>query len=108
MKILMIGDDPALTYLLVRYAEQGGYDIARAPKMPAPPETRAMQPVAILFQSLAALEASHPLMADLAADDLPVLVCSFVADEARARELGADRCLIHPLTCDGVLAALAR
>ena len=55
------GHDPALTYLLMRYAEQGGDDIARgAPKMPAPPETRAMQPVAILFQSLGSARSLAP------------------------------------------------
>jgi len=105
-KILVIGNDPALTYLIVRYAQRGGYDITSAAKMPPPVEARALHPTAIIFQSVAELEAAHPIMADLANDDLSILVCSSVADEARARELGADHCLLHPLTYDCMLAAL--
>lgn len=105
-KILMIGNDPALTYLIQRYAQRGGYDITSVAKMPPSIETRALHPAAIIFQSVAELEESHRLVSELADDNLSVLVCSSVADEARARELGADRCLLHPLTYDCMLAAL--
>ena len=105
-KILMIGNDPALDYLIGRYAEQGGYGIASMQTIPSAEEACALQPVAILFQSVEGLAASQALVRDLAAFDFPLLVCSSVTDEARARELGADRCLLHPLTCDSVLAAL--
>jgi DNA-binding response OmpR family regulator len=33
-------------------------------------------------------------------------VCSSVNDQARVHELGADFCLVHPLTYDRFLAAL--
>jgi DNA-binding response OmpR family regulator len=105
-KILMIGNDPALAYLIGRYAEQSGFGIATAQTVPSPVEARALQPAAILFQSVEGLETSQMLVADLANDDVPVLVCSAVSDEARARELGADHCLFHPLTYESVLAAL--
>lgn len=105
-KILMIGNDPALAYLLKRYAEQGGYRIATAQVVPSAAEACAIQPAAILFQSVEGLETSEALIRDMADCDVPVLVCSSVTDQARARELGADHCLLHPLTCDSVLAAL--
>lgn len=105
-KILMIGSDPALAYLIGRYAEQGGYGIATVPMAPSPIEARALQPVAILFQSVESMETSWSLIHEMADCDVPVLVCSSVTDEARARELGADHCLLHPLTYESVLAAL--
>ena len=45
-------------------------------------------------------------MAGLAGGEIPVVVCASIAEEARARELGADHCLLHPFTYDGFLAAL--
>lgn len=105
-KILMIGSDPALSYLIGRYAEQGGYGVASLPAIPTLDEACALQPAAILFQSVEGLETSQALVRELTACDVPVLVCSSVTDEARARELGADGCLLHPLTYDSVLAAL--
>jgi len=106
-KILMIGNDPSLSYLIGRYVEQSGYGITRMQLAPTVAETRALRPTAILFQSVETLETSQARMKELAECDVPVLVCSSVTDEARARELGADRCLLHPLTYDSVLAALA-
>jgi len=106
-KILVIGNDPALAYLLGRYAEQSGYGIAMAQVVPSAAEACALQPAAILFQSVECLETSETLARDMADCDVPVWVCSSVADQARARELGADHCLLHPLTYDSVLAALA-
>lgn len=105
-KILMIGNDSALTYLIGRYAEQGGYGIAPFQMAPSPLEARALHPVALLFQSVENMETSSSLIRDMADCDVPVLVCSSVTDEARARELGADCCLLHPLTYESVLAAL--
>jgi hypothetical protein len=52
------------------------------------------------------LEAAQALIADLANADISVLVCSSVSDQARASELGADHCLLHPVSYDGFLAVL--
>jgi DNA-binding response OmpR family regulator len=106
-KILMIGNDAALTYLLGRYAERSGHAMATLPDVPSAEEVCHLQPLALLFPSIERLDAAQPLIAGLGRYDIPVLVCSSVADEARARELGADYCLVHPLTYDGFLAALA-
>jgi CheY-like chemotaxis protein len=106
-EILILGSDTALIYLIGRYAERSGYQVTTMQTAPLAVEVCNRGPAAILFPSLENLESSQALVAELAYCDIPVLVCSSVADEARARELGADHCLLHPLTYDGYLAALA-
>jgi CheY-like chemotaxis protein len=106
-KILMIGNDTALTYLVGRYAERGGYTMDTLSTVPTAEEICQQQPLALLFPSIERLDAAQSLIAQLSQCDIPILVCSSTADEARARELGADYCLLHPLTYDGFLAALA-
>jgi hypothetical protein len=66
-----------------------------------------MKPATILFTSIESLEAAQLLVTGLANCDIPVLVCCSVADEARVRELGADHCLLHPLTYEGFHKVLA-
>ncbi len=106
-EILMIGADKALAYLIGRYAEQSGCSMVMTPTVPSAAEVCGLQPAAILFPSIENLGAAQLLITDLANCDIPVLVCLSIADEARARELGADYCLLHPLTYDSFLAALA-
>ena len=103
----MVGYDPTLAYLIGRYAEQSGYNVASTQIIPRVAEVCALRPAAILFPSIESLEAAQSLIAGLVNCDIPVLVCSSIADEARARELGADYCLLHPLTYDSFFAALA-
>ena len=103
----MIGNDTALTYLVGRYADQSGYTIATLQTTSSAEEVCKQQPVALLFPSIERLDTAQPLVAELSQYDIPILVCSSTADEARARELGADYCLLHPLTYDAFLAALA-
>jgi len=102
----MIGNDQALSYLLGRYGEESGYAITTVQMVPSAAETLALQPSAIIFQSVESLETAQPLVRELAECDVPVLVCSSVTDQARARELGADGCLMHPITYTSVVAAL--
>lgn len=106
-KILMIGADTALAYLIGRYAEQSGCGLTVMQTIPSAAEVCSLRPSALLFLSFENLGAAQWLLSDLGSCDIPVLVCSSVADEARARELGADHCLLHPLTYDSFLAALA-
>jgi CheY-like chemotaxis protein len=105
-KILVIGTDGPLAYLIGRYAEQSGCGMATIQTIPSATEVCSLQPVAILFLSFENLGAAQLLISDLGNCDIPVWVCSSIADEARARELGADHCLVHPLTYDNFLAAL--
>jgi CheY-like chemotaxis protein len=105
-KIIFIGNDANLIYLIGRFAEQGGYELALLSNIPSAREVCDLRPAAILFPSIDRLEAAQSLIQDLANCEIPVLVCSSLADEIRAREMGADHCLTQPLTYDGFLAAL--
>lgn len=105
-KIMMLGNDPSLAYLIGRYAHQIGYAITSMQVIPMAADVCAQKPAAILFTSVESLEAAQLLISGLSNCDIPVLVCSSIADEARARELGADQCLLHPLTYEGFHEAL--
>jgi DNA-binding response OmpR family regulator len=104
--IILIGNDASLTYLVGRYAEQGGYKMTLLINIPSAQEVCDLHPAAILFPSMERLESAQSLIQDLANCEVPVLVWTSIADETRAREMGADHCLTQPLTFDGFLAAL--
>ncbi len=98
--IVIIGDSSSFIYLLQRYADRLGYSIAVTPPSPSGSAEALcrMEPVAVILASVEILEASQSLVAELANCDIPVIVCSSEADQIRIRELGADYCLLHPVT----------
>jgi DNA-binding response OmpR family regulator len=104
---MVIGNDAMLTYLLQRYAEQSGCQMIQRISAPWIVELRQLKPAAIIFSSLEYLQAGQSLVEDLSVHEILVLVCASVADEVRARELGADMCLVHPLTYENFWAALS-
>lgn len=106
-RILMIGNNSALAYLIERYAHQEGYDLIIQTVLPQASQIRALQPAAILFASPDELEIAQPLLAEMTGGDIPILVCISSAEKTRARELGADSCLAHPLTHEEFCLALA-
>jgi hypothetical protein len=103
--ILLIGSDAALAYLIERYAERSGCEVRVHPIVPAPSTGSGPKPVAVLFSSIENLEAAQAQITPWTSAEIPLLVCSSVNDQSRARELGADQCLVHPLTYEGFLAA---
>jgi hypothetical protein len=103
--LLLIGTDTRLAYLIERYLESSGLPLT-VTALPPPGEVCGQPPAAALFLSVENLEASPALIADLQNCDVPLLVFSSVADKARARDLGADYCLEHPLTYQQFLSAL--
>ena len=105
-RIMLIGNDTTLTYLIRRYAEQGGYELTLLSTAPSGDEACDLKPAAILFTSIEQLEAAQSLVKDLTNCDIPVLVYSSAADEMRAQEIGADRCLTQPLTYESFLESL--
>jgi DNA-binding response OmpR family regulator len=105
--IVVIGRDEMLSYLLKRYSEQDGGRMVVMESLPSAGELAGLQPAAIIFSSTDQMVEAQPVMDDPAMLDIPVLVCTSISDEARARELGADSCLLHPLTYDQFAAALA-
>ena len=104
--ILLIGSDKTLSYLLGRYAERCGYQLTVNPENLSVKEITVVSPVVIVFPSKEILETRQVLVGELASLDFPIMVCSSIADEARARELGADYCLTHPITYDDFQTAL--
>lgn len=105
--ILLIGNDDALSYLLGRFVEQSQYTLKVVSGIPSTQVIADVQPKAIIFLSMKHLEAAQSLLTELTGSEAPIIVCSAVADESRARELDADRCLLHPITYDSFQNALA-
>src|SRR5687767_10072274 len=95
--ILLVGDDTSLSYLLGRFAERSGYQLTHNLENLSVAGIFAVNPAVIIFLSTELLETTQPLVRELANLDTPILVCSSVVEESRARELGADYCLLHPL-----------
>ena len=106
--ILLIGNDPPLEYLLTRYANKGGCEIQSMRDLNPEIDIHALRPLSMWFSSLDVLEESQPLRAKAASLDIPVIVCSSVADDVRAIELGADYVFLHPITYDCFLSTLPR
>jgi hypothetical protein len=104
--IVLIGNDSSLTYLIGRYAERSGHTLTVLTAPASADAVRALNPVAIMFPTVDSLRAAAALIADLTNAEIRVAVCSSVADKPLARELGADLCLVHPLTYDSFLAIL--
>jgi hypothetical protein len=105
--ILLIGRDANLGYLLARFAEHSGYQSNIRAEIGSSGEITSMKPAVIIFLSTELLARDQTLVAELANLDAPILVCSSVVEESRARELGADYCLLHPLTYNDFKTALA-
>src|SRR3970040_576470 len=104
--ILLIGADSQLDYLLQRYAERSGCHLTTSQAILPVGEMVALQPALIIFLSLELLETAQELVEQLVTHDIPIAACASAAGEARARELGADYCLLHPVTYDNFQAAL--
>ena len=108
-KILIIGNDSPLTYLIKRFAEQSSCQIEALDAIPSAREVSESKTSILLLPSIENLEAAQNTIAALPKYEYDglVMVCSSVADEARAREMGADYCLVHPLTYEGFTVALS-
>lgn len=104
--ILLVGRDGTLRYLLARFAEHSGYQWKISSDTPSSHEIAAMKPDVIIFLSTELLARDPVLVTELSSLDMPIIVCSSVLEEARAMELGADYCLLHPLTYHDFQAAL--
>lgn len=105
--ILLVGKDATLGYLLGRFVEESKWALAVLPVITSVQEITEINPRAIIFLSTELLEKAQPLVVELASLEMPIVVCSSVADEAKSRELGADYCLLHPITYDGFQNVLA-
>ena len=105
--ILLIGMDANLGYLLARFAEHSGYQSNIRGELGSSREITSMKPAVIIFLSTELLARDQTVIAELTNLEAPILVCSSAVEEARARELGADYCLLHPLTYNDFQTALS-
>jgi hypothetical protein len=104
--ILLVGDDEALTYLIERYGQQSGFRVRVERTLPISSDGQPLKPAVVWLSSIDVLASLRPRETGLIGDDAPVVVCSSVADDHRAPELGADVSVLHPLTYSDFLAAL--
>ena len=105
--ILLMGNDADLGYLLGRFAEQSEYQLTVTSEKISIQDIMVANPAAIIFSSTDFMDKAQALVTELASIEVPIIACSSVTDEARARELGADYCLLHPITYEGFQGALA-
>jgi CheY-like chemotaxis protein len=105
--LVIISNNASFIYLIQRYADRIGFSVTVVlPTVLAETISRSV-PIAAIFSSTENLEASQALVTELTNRDVPIMVCSSEIDQIRTRELGADYCLLHPLTYDEFQAALA-
>lgn len=106
-KIILVGNDERLVYLLQRYFEASPYQLVPWLNTPSATEILKIHPVVVIFSTIELLENAQNILDHTSARDIPVLVCTSVAGEAHARELGADACLFHPLIYDDLMSVMA-
>ena len=105
--ILLIGNDTTLSYLLGRFAERNGNQLATSSENLSINQIELANPAVIIFTSTELLATNRALVEELSSLDILIMVCSSVAEEGSARELGADHCLLHPLTYNDFQTAMA-
>jgi hypothetical protein len=105
--LVVISNSAAFIYLIQRFADRIGFSIMEALPSVLTETICRSEPVAVIFSSTEDLEASQALVAELTNRDVPIIVCSSEIDQIRTSELGADYCLLHPLTYGDFQAALA-
>lgn len=105
--VMLVGNDERMVYLLQRYFEASPYKLVPSLTNPTLDEIIIIHPVVVIFSTIELLEKAQILLSYTSLHDVPVLVCTAVAGEAHARELGADACLLHPLTYDNFKAVLS-
>lgn len=109
--VMIVGDDSEFTYLMQRYVSQRGCHVLVAHPNPGTVDTvRQEKPTAIVidveFPKAAGWDVLRMLRADQGTQDIPVVVCSWLDDEARSLEEGANAHLRKPVMYSDVLEAL--
>ncbi|MBI9050628.1 MAG: hypothetical protein JEZ00_14500 [Anaerolineaceae bacterium] len=106
-KIVIIGSDERMTYLLKRYTEQSQCSLLMHATIPAVADILAIHPAAVIFLSMEILQTINHNIDALLAKEIFVIACVSAAEEALARESGADACLVHPFTYEEFWATVS-
>lgn len=112
-RILAIDDDRQVISLYERYLNTQGYQvIALTDPKQAVQRAKELMPYAITLDVMMperdGWQVLHELKADPATQEIPVIICSIVADHEKGFSLGAADYLTKPILQDDLLKALTR
>ncbi|MCC6191993.1 MAG: GAF domain-containing protein [Anaerolineales bacterium] len=111
--VLAVDDDQGIHNLYRRYLEPHGYKVVGVSKS-TEAITRAaeLRPVAVLLDVLMPNKDGWQVLADLkrspVTSDIPVIMCTLVADQQRAQQMGAADYLTKPILEADLVRALTR
>ncbi len=111
--IVIVDDNPKALRLFQRYLEPHRYRITTVQESSAAlPEIRRLQPDAVLLdvmmRDVDGWQILQALKTDPYTQDIPVIVCSVLAEEALATTIGADAYLRKPVTQSSLVLALTQ
>ena len=106
-RIALVAGDASLTYLIERYTERSGLGIEVVADPPPANVLIGPAPVLVWFPSLESLARWRAASDQTTGNEHAVVVCTSVPDERRARDLGADYCVLLPLTYDDFRVAVS-
>lgn len=109
--VLLVEDDPAFIYLIRRYADKGGCELVSTSRGEEAVEmAREKQPdmvlLDIMLPGMDGWQVLRALRDDPATQDIPVVLCSALSEEARSIEEGADGYLRKPVLYQDFIGAL--
>jgi CheY-like chemotaxis protein len=110
--VVIIGEAPEFVYLMQRYVSQGGYHTCvMRPNTVTLDAVRQEGPICILVDvespRAKGWDVLRMLKADLDTRHIPVVICSWLDEEARCLEEGATAHMRKPVMYDDVLSILA-
>ncbi len=94
--IIIIGNEPMLVYLLGRYCEQLG--CSHSGQETSLEVSRNHPQELVIYTAIHYFESNLQRVNQFIQAEIPVIVCSSETEEAHAKELGVDMCLVHPIT----------
>ncbi len=104
--VLLIGSDDRLTYLLQRYFDLVSCHVEVSPGGSVFMYFEQVIPSLVVFSTIEELINNLENAKRFSVSGIPIMVCTSVADQAQALELGADSCLLHPITIENFKLAL--
>jgi len=109
--VMIVGEDSEFVYLMQRYVtQQGCHTLVARPDPEMIDVVRRRSPQAILIDvessQATGWDALKKLKADIATQDIPVVICSWLDETARSLQEGAMAHLRKPVMYEDVSAAL--
>jgi CheY-like chemotaxis protein len=110
-RVLLVEDDRAIRRIVAHHLVKAGYEVLEAEDGAkafdlARTTTVDLVLLDIRMPAMDGYELADRLAADPITADIPIVVCSVVADEAKARILRAKTFLLRPFRVDELVAAV--